>query len=189
MLLEYTCLTCHTTWAQQGQDVPGSFVYCTSCGGAVDATTARILDYEAPIAVVIFSRCGDTVLSVSRRTDHNAFGLPGGKVDDTDGPMDNASRMLTLKRAAVREFREETGVTLTTDDIELRFDYPEVDGYHCFYFEAPHGLCRNATSQPNEGIVAWCSWDTLEHGPFSPTIKRLKNNLFASESEVVEFSE
>ena len=42
------------------------------------------------------------VLGVSRKTDPNDFGLPGGKVDEGE----------TLYDAMVREVKEETGLTV-----------------------------------------------------------------------------
>jgi len=45
------------------------------------------------------------VLGVSRKDDHNDFGLPGGKMD----PEDNDDPKIT----AVRETKEETGLDIT----------------------------------------------------------------------------
>ena len=52
--------------------------------------------------VVILNENGE-VLSVSRKHDHNDFGLVGGKVDEGETPLE----------AVIRETREETGLTFS----------------------------------------------------------------------------
>lgn len=56
------------------------------------------------VNVILFNQQGE-VLSASRKTDHNDFGLVGGKVDPED--MDD------LIAALKREVREETGLELS----------------------------------------------------------------------------
>ena len=60
--------------------------------------------------VVLINKEG-FVLGVSRKTDHNDFGLPGGKMDpeDLENPMNTA----------IRECKEETGLDIT--DLKLVF--------------------------------------------------------------------
>ena len=51
------------------------------------------------------------VLAVSRKDDHNDFGLIGGKVDEEDYyPSDECDS--TNIRAAIREVKEETGLDI-----------------------------------------------------------------------------
>lgn len=53
--------------------------------------------------VVVLNESGQ-VLCVSRKDDHNDFGLPGGKIEKSDE---------TNKGAAIRETLEETGIIVT----------------------------------------------------------------------------
>jgi 8-oxo-dGTP pyrophosphatase MutT (NUDIX family) len=53
--------------------------------------------------VVVLNESGQ-VLCVSRKEDHNDFGLPGGKIEKSDE---------SNKAAAIRETLEETGIVVT----------------------------------------------------------------------------
>jgi 8-oxo-dGTP pyrophosphatase MutT (NUDIX family) len=53
--------------------------------------------------VVVLNESGQ-VLCVSRKDDHNDFGLPGGKIEKSD---------ISNKAAAIRETLEETGIIVT----------------------------------------------------------------------------
>lgn len=60
--------------------------------------TARAQGFFS-VAALLFN--GKHVLAVSRKTDHNDLGLPGGKIDYGESP----------EEALVRELKEETGIT------------------------------------------------------------------------------
>lgn len=113
-----------------------------------------------------------TVLAVSRRNDRTAFGLPGGKVDPEDGDPNDID---TLKAAAIRETREETGISnLSINDLD--FVYEAKDGP----FLVTTFVARKRVSpkeQPGEGAIAWVKWDVLYDGPFGPYNKQVKARL------------
>tara|TARA_R110000772_G_scaffold17946_3_gene49974 strand:+ start:130546 stop:130935 length:390 start_codon:yes stop_codon:yes gene_type:complete len=102
---------------------------------------------------VILNEDGE-VLCVSRKDDHNDFGLPGGKVDDTDK---------TFKEALAREVKEETGldVDMTTSVQVFSMHRDNYMGYTYFikdwsgdiYTEEPH-------------VVKWSGWQVLNEGKF-----------------------
>lgn len=58
-------------------------------------------------SVCLITKKGDKILAVSRKDNHNDFGLPGGKVDPGETP----------EEAIRREVKEETGL----DIINLKF--------------------------------------------------------------------
>ena len=95
-------------------------------------------------------------LGVARRDDHNAFGLPGGKVDPGESPIE----------AAVRELKEETGI-VTTDDCLTEIYKRPCDG------ETPYESTTYRVSywtgepeQGDAGPVKWVTRERLEAGPF-----------------------
>jgi 8-oxo-dGTP pyrophosphatase MutT (NUDIX family) len=150
--------------------------YALQCEGH-----ASVVDYGLPLAVVLCVREGDEVLAVSRRDDPAAFGLVGGKVDPEDGPVDPEHLMATLRRALVREVREEIGVELDPDDLWFEFQLPDPSGYWNVCFGAPAHLLRGASTQEGEGVVAWVGWPTLESGPFGAYNRALHSHIWESE--------
>jgi 8-oxo-dGTP pyrophosphatase MutT (NUDIX family) len=132
-----------------------------------------------PNAVCLLAmRPDDTVLAVSRKDDHTAFGLPGGKVDPEDGNPDLDD---TFKHALVREVGEECGVVLDPD--RLRVVYRGLcpggkDGIGYWTVTMLYdGDLESASTQPGEGVVKWVSWDTLNDGPFAEYNQRVRTSL------------
>jgi 8-oxo-dGTP pyrophosphatase MutT (NUDIX family) len=72
------------------------------------------------VAVVVWNDKGHIATS-ARRHDHNSWGLPGGKVEPQDGDADDLKNELelVLRRAAIRELHEETGLIVDLDDLDL----------------------------------------------------------------------
>lgn len=93
------------------------------------------------------------ILSVSRKDDHSVFGLPGGKVEETDK---------SLEHAAWRELFEETGV-------DAKGGIPAFTAI-CYGSDDRHYLTTTFIWQKiltppkqteEEGIVAWVSPDIM----------------------------
>ncbi len=101
------------------------------------------------------------VLGVSRKTDHNDFGLPGGKMEDGDAnPLGTA----------IRETFEETGLFLS--NVRLIFAIHK-GGYMGYTYLADY----NGEINHNEPhVVKWVTFDTLIAGSFG------KYNQLVSES-------
>jgi mutator protein MutT len=108
------------------------------------------------------------VLAVSRKDDHEDFGLPGGKVDDTD---------LTLEDAIVREVKEETGLDIEKSTmVQILSQHKTMigKGYmgHSFLIMNWGGEIK--TDEPHK--VKWTTFEELEKGCFG------KWNTIARES-------
>ena len=108
-------------------------------------------------AVMLIVKDG-LILSISRRDDKTKFGLPGGKLEPNELPM----------QAAVRETLEETGLIVKV--VEEIFQRKEVntDGEifytYCYYAIAWSGTPKDS----EEGIVKWLTTEelTVTNGAF-----------------------
>jgi len=170
---------------------------CSSCRHTTYQNTSEfaVIDHQMPVAVGVMAVNGDWVLGVSRKDDHAAFGLPGGKVDPTDGELSPPAFAETLRRAAVREFREETGLTIEAD--RLDFFYQGVcpggaDGiaYWMVTFRVRDGVALAApVTQLGEGVAKWVSWETLLGGPFGGYNGKLKRALGAEDQACLNLAD
>lgn len=125
-------------------------------------------------------------LGVSRKTDHNDFGLPGGKMD----PEDNGDPMIT----AIRECKEETGLDIT--NLRLIFAIHKSGNMGHTYLADYTGEIEH--DEPH--VVKWVPFQVLINGSFgrynqmvsesldSMEIKYQKNiNLGIIKEKLIEF--
>lgn len=92
------------------------------------------------------------ILGVSRKNDHNDFGLPGGKMD----PEDNGDPMAT----AIRECKEETG--LDVSDLQLVFAIHKSGNMGYTYLAKYSGEINH--NEPH--VVKWVPFQVLINGSF-----------------------
>jgi ADP-ribose pyrophosphatase YjhB (NUDIX family) len=102
---------------------------------------------------VIIENSEGKILAVSRKDNHNIFGLIGGKVDDTD---------VSLDEAIIRETKEETGIELKEVKLIDTREYGtcEEDTFlqHCFVALSYEGevYSREYLDSIGEyGVVKW----------------------------------
>jgi 8-oxo-dGTP diphosphatase len=93
------------------------------------------------------------ILGISRRNDKTKFGLPGGKLEAGEMPW----------QAAIRETKEETGVTVAMCTQIFRREEPPAtpDGEpfytYCYYALAWSGEPKDS----EEGVVKWLTAEEL----------------------------
>lgn len=92
------------------------------------------------------------ILAVSRKDNHNDFGLPGGKMD----PEDNNDPMAT----AIRECKEETGLDIT--NLRLVFAIHKSGNMGYTYLADYSGEINH--NEPH--VVAWKPMEVLINGSF-----------------------
>jgi len=99
------------------------------------------------------------VLGISRKDDHNAWGVPGGKVDEGERKFD----------AALREIKEELGLDL--DPTMLRPIYTGDDGHSMVTTFIYDGVVQeDAPAVPEHELAVhkWLDWPTLTTPGTSP---------------------
>lgn len=118
-------------------------------------------DMKVSAQVVLINEEG-YILGVSRKDDHNDFGLIGGKMD----PEDGGDPMVT----AIRECKEETGLDVT--NLRLIFAIHK-DGFMGFTYLADYSG-KIEHNEPH--VVKWQPMEVLVNGRFG------KYNKLVSES-------
>ena len=104
------------------------------------------------VQVVILNEDGE-VLAVSRKHDHNDFGLVGGKVDKGESPFD----------AIIRETYEETGLVIYEGGLIPIFQMHR-NGYMGYTYLAKVYSGKIHTDENH--VVKWTSFNTIIDGSF-----------------------
>lgn len=118
------------------------------------------------VCVLILNDDGK-ILSVSRKDDHTAFGLPGGKVDPGE----------TLPAAAIRETFEETSVNiegLIPLYTGMCVDYEVTTFLATIAFPSSN---PKGNSPSETGVIKWLTAEELSKGPFKDYNKELFQTL------------
>lgn len=96
------------------------------------------------------------ILAVSRKNDHNDFGLCGGKVDPED---------VSCFEAMKREVYEETGLVVE-NAYPIFFREEDGDFVGLTYLVTKYSGAIHKTSEKETGIVKWTDFEELKNGSF-----------------------
>lgn len=113
--------------------------------------------------VVVLNEEG-LVLAVSRKNNHNDFGLPGGKMEDLD--LDDPIN------TAIRETFEETGIVIS--DLTLVFAMHK-DGYMGYTYLAKKHTGEIKHNEPH--VVKWVPFEVITNGSFGEFNKLVSRSL------------
>jgi 8-oxo-dGTP pyrophosphatase MutT (NUDIX family) len=105
------------------------------------------------VTIVIFDKSG-RILTVARKHNDNDPGLPGGKIDPGESPMD----------AIIRETLEETGFDISHNSVEEVFRMVDDEDHLIATYFYPDSVNAELIKEgrPNgEGYIRWCKYDDL----------------------------
>lgn len=147
--------------------VNDTFVFvCYDIGHTSKATYPEHLTLErANQAVCVCAIKNDKVLGVARRGTMDEWGLPGGKVDPGEDPIE----------ALVREVQEETHISLDKTKLEFVFERLDASYHVCTYLY--HADIEDIPEQGDAGPAQWITWNDLLSGPFGEYNQKLKNHI------------
>ena len=111
---------------------------------------------------IIINKDGN-VLAVSRKYNHNAWGLPGGKLEDVDDDPEDTAKRETL---------EETGIKAS--DLSLVFATHKGGRMSYTYLV---GLYEGEINHNEPHDVQWMGFQKILDGPFGEYNKQVYNSL------------
>jgi 8-oxo-dGTP diphosphatase len=119
-----------------------------------------VADKDVYAVNLFYQNSHGNILGVSRRNDHFLFGLPGGKVNKDESPVD----------AIIREVKEECGLRILIEDIIPIFEREDEDGKIArTYTWVPSSEIEfnEGIHEEGGGLAKWVTWDDLISGAFA----------------------
>ena len=129
------------------------------------------LELKTDAAQVVIINKEGLVCLVSRKEDHDDFGLPGGKVDEGETP----------EEAAVRECKEETGINITNLRLIFAMHRKSRMGYT---YLADYTGEINFDEKKEPHVVKWAKMSEATKGSFAYWNKMVSESM---ESAGIEF--
>lgn len=124
----------------------------------------KLKDEKENHAQVVLINEEGLICLVSRKNDHNDFGLPGGKVDEGE----------TFEEAAIRETKEETGLDIK--NLTMIFAMHR-KGRMGQTFIAEHSGKINYNTDEEPHVVKWGKMKEATKGSFGYWNKLVKESL------------
>jgi len=131
-------------------------------GGSLQKDVEEETAHATPAAAIVLITRGDKVLAVSRGTDYQNMNMPGGGVEAGEKP----------EEAAVRELREETGLSAHN----LIPVCSELAGDKIIYFYRVTKFSGNIRSS-NEGIAKWEDPDVVLNSQYGASFRKVLSCL------------
>lgn len=125
------------------------------------------------VTIVVFDHRTGLMLATHRKDDASNWGMPGGKIDEGESPLE----------AVIRELGEETPYTVLINNIEylgLRFCEGEVNyNVHTYMIKDTSRMYINLSLSRVEQNYGWVHPRLLTFGSFA----KFNNELFSEYSE------
>ena len=137
-----------------------------------------MVEIKHAVQIVILNEEG-LVLAVSRKYDHEDFGLAGGRVD----PEDNGD----LEYAIKREVKEETGLEVHSMVEVFSMHKGKYMGHTFLATEWEGEISYDKEKEPH--VVKWAPFSVIEEGSFGKWNSMVAESLISMELEFVRYEE